>query len=57
MLACAAYVDLNPLDRRASLKGFLSMSLTEYLELLDWTEASIACDKVWCHSMPSGSDP
>jgi hypothetical protein len=29
--------DLSPVARRASLKGFLSISLTQYLELLDWT--------------------
>lgn len=29
--------DLSPVARRASLKGFLSMSLADYLELLDWT--------------------
>ncbi|MEX1026846.1 MAG: hypothetical protein WD049_02390 [Candidatus Paceibacterota bacterium] len=29
--------DVSPCGRRASLKGFLSMSLTKYLELLDWT--------------------
>lgn len=27
----------SPCGRRASLKGFLSMSLSKYLELLDWT--------------------
>jgi hypothetical protein len=29
--------DLSPSARRASLKGFLPMSLVEYLDLLDWT--------------------
>ena len=29
--------DLNPTPRRPSAKGFLSMSLAQYLELLDWT--------------------
>ena len=29
--------DASPVVRRASLKGFLSMSLADYLELLDWT--------------------
>ncbi len=29
--------DPSPCGRRASLKGFLSMSLAQYLELLDWT--------------------
>ncbi len=29
--------DASPCGRRASLKGFLSVSLRKYLELLDWT--------------------
>ena len=29
--------DLNPTGRRASQKGFLPISLSEYLDLLDWT--------------------
>ena len=29
--------NLSPVAGRASLKGFLSMSLAQYLELLDWT--------------------
>ena len=29
--------DASPVPRRASLKGFLSVSLADYLELLDWT--------------------
>ncbi len=29
--------DASPCGRRASRKGFLSMSLARYLELLDWT--------------------
>jgi len=32
-----AGADASPCGRRASLKGFLSMPLTKYLELLDWT--------------------
>ena len=33
--------DASPCGRRASLKGFLSVSLTKYLELLDWTGREI----------------
>ena len=29
--------DLNPTNRRASQKGFLPISLAQYLDLLDWT--------------------
>ncbi len=29
--------DANPTSRRASQKGFLSLSLADYLQLLDWT--------------------
>ena len=29
--------DTSPVSRRASLKGFLPISLSQYLELLDWT--------------------
>ena len=29
--------DASRVDSRASSKGFLSMSLTDYLTLLDWT--------------------
>ena len=32
-----AGTDASPVARRASLKGFLSMSLADYLALLDWT--------------------
>jgi hypothetical protein len=38
-------VDLEPTNRRASRKGFLSISLTKYLELLDWTGRQVRADK------------
>jgi hypothetical protein len=37
--------DASPCGRRASLKGFLSMSLTKYLELLDWTGRQLRSGK------------
>jgi len=37
--------DVSPLPRRASLKGFLSMSLAQYLELLDWTGRQLRSKK------------
>ena len=40
-----AGADLSPVVRRASLKGFLSMSRTKYLELLDWTGRQIRTNK------------
>jgi hypothetical protein len=41
----AAGADVSPCGRRASLKGFLSMSLTKYLELLDWTGRQLRSGK------------
>ncbi len=37
--------DASRCGRRASFKGFLSMSLTRYLELLDWTGRQLRSDK------------
>ncbi len=37
--------DPSPTDRRASQKGFLSMSLAKYLELLDWTGRQLRTGK------------
>jgi hypothetical protein len=37
--------DLSPTDRRASQKGFLPISLTKYIELLDWTGRQIRLKK------------
>jgi hypothetical protein len=47
--------DLSPLDRRASLKGFLSMSLPEYLELLNWTGRQLRATE--CGVIPSHLAP
>jgi hypothetical protein len=41
----AAGADVSPCGRRASLKGFLSMSLTKYLEMLDWTGRQLRSGK------------
>ena len=37
--------DLSPVARRASLKGFLTMPLAQYLELLDWTGRQLHANK------------
>jgi hypothetical protein len=37
--------DADTTGRRASNNGFLSISLTDYLELLDWTGRSLSTDK------------
>jgi REP element-mobilizing transposase RayT len=37
--------DLDTTGRRASRKGFLSISLTDYLQLLDWTGRAIRTDR------------
>ena len=37
--------DPSPCGRRASLKGFLSLSVVQYLELLDWTGRQLRGDK------------
>jgi REP element-mobilizing transposase RayT len=47
--------DPSPCGRRASLKGFLSMSILRYLELLDWTGRQLRSDKRG--SIPPGIAP
>ena len=37
--------DPSQCGRRASLKGFLSMSVVRYLELIDWTARQLRNDK------------
>lgn len=50
-----AGADVSPVARRASLKGFLSMSLAQYLELLDWTGRQLRLKK--CGAIPSHLAP
>ena len=42
----ATGADVDPSGRRASKKGFLSVSVFRYLELLDWTGRQLRQDKV-----------
>ena len=42
----AAGPDVDSSGRRASRKGFLGISMTAYLELLDWTGRQLRADKV-----------
>jgi hypothetical protein len=48
-------LDPSHCGRRASLKGFLSMPLTRYLELLDWTGRQLRSDKRG--AIPTGLAP
>lgn len=50
-----AGADCSSCRRRASRKGFLSISLTRYLELLDWTGRQLRSDKRG--SIPSSLAP
>ncbi len=52
LLACAAYVDLNPIGphisrngRRCSDKGFLALTQLEYFEVLDWAARITVANK------------
>lgn len=57
-------IDASQCGRRASLKGFLTMSIVRYLELLDWTGRQLRSDKrgvIPTHTKPTlqslGIDP
>lgn len=47
--------DVDKSGRRASLKGFLAVSLAKYLELLDWTGRQLRDDKAG--SVPEDLQP
>ena len=47
--------DVDASGRRPSRKGFLALSLTEYLQLLDWTGRMMATEKVG--AIPKNLDP